>query len=48
MQIAVFYSKEEIEIASDLVLWDPSDGYTNGGGRKINYIDNLLEGTRNI
>ena len=33
------------EAASDLVLWEPSDGHTNRGRRKRNYIDNLLEDT---
>ena len=29
----------------DLVLWEPNDGHTNRGRRKMNFINNLLEDT---
>ena len=33
------------EAASDLVLWEPTDGRVRRGRRKLTYIDNLKEDT---
>ena len=46
MRLAVHYIRHTDEIANKLVLWQPTEGRTNRGRRKITYVDVLLEDTR--
>ena len=45
MKLAGHCVRHPEEVASDLVLWEPTEGKTNRGRRTISYIDNLKEDT---
>ena len=45
MRIAGHYIRHSEEIASKLVLWEPTEGRTRSGRRRITYIVTLLEDT---
>ena len=46
MRLAGHCIKHNDEAANKLVLWQPTEGITNRGRRKITYVDVLLEDTQ--
>ena len=45
MRLAGHCIRHKEEIASDLVLWESSEGRASRGRRRRNFVDNLLEDT---
>ena len=45
MRLAGHLVRHNDEIASELVLWEPTDGHASRGRRRVSYIDNLLDDT---
>ena len=48
MRIAGHCIRHSEEMASKLVLWEPTEGRTRRGRRRFTYIDALLEDTRMV
>ena len=45
LQLAGHCIRHSEEVASDLVLWQPLDGYTNRGRKRITFVETLLQDT---
>ena len=45
MRLAGHCARHTEEIQNKLVLWEPTNGIANRGGRQISYIENLMNDT---